>query len=557
MVCQPIISLADGSSLGYEALARPTALPPLDSPAVFLSLAGRLGIAREIESRWRTAALRTFGRSLPDGSMLFLNASPLEFTSGAMRASILASEVRRAGLTPEQVVLELTEGDHIVDFAELRRALGAFRSAGFLVAIDDVGAGPSSLQAIAELRPNFIKLDRWLATDIAFDAARRVIAESMVELARRTRARVVAEGVETVEQLNAFARLGVDAGQGFLLGRPSEEILDCLPTARATIQSIRTVGGELGAGLGQATVADLSVNAVLVDATVTGRELLELFEAESELAAVVVNDGGRPPNIVSRERLLRTFAEQFGPALYSRKSAAEFAVPATCIAPGTGLKEAAHIIIRRRPRYRTEPVVVASADRVVGVIEALDLLTAALEEEVLEARNANPLTGLPGNRRIREYFERMRDAGDTIVVYADIDQFKKFNDRFGFAAGDLAILQLASLLSRLAEACSAESFVGHIGGDDFIFAISERDLYQFRQGIAKELQGKWFDPDGSTECQRLTVTFGGIRVSDLHGRFEERSEALARFKAELKLGGGDCFRLAREVPPGAQPFAAA
>ncbi|HMO95820.1 MAG TPA: EAL domain-containing protein, partial [Tepidiformaceae bacterium] len=92
---------------------------------------------------------------------------------------------------------------------------------GFLLAIDDAGAGQSSLQSTVELRPNFIKLDRWLSRDIEFDRARRSMVEAIPGFAHQMRARVVAEGLETPEQVEAFIELGVDFGQGFVLGRPA------------------------------------------------------------------------------------------------------------------------------------------------------------------------------------------------------------------------------------------------------------------------------------------------------------------------------------------------
>lgn len=546
IVCQPIVSLADGSTLGYEALARPNESAPLDAPDYFLTLAGKLGLARDVESLWRTASLEEFGPRLPEGRLLFLNGSPLEFTTGTIRASVLAAEVKAAGLSPDGVVLEITEGDLVEDFAALRRALGAFRSAGFLIAIDDVGAGPSSLQAIAELRPNFIKLDRWLSTDIAFDGARRAIVESMVELARRTRARVIGEGLETPEQLAAFAQLGIDAGQGYIFGRPGSELLQCETAALEALQAIHGTENPPVRGT-PPTLSDLAVQPVMIDEWTTGHELLELFEAESDLPAVVLRSTGGSPRVVSRDRLLRTFAEQFGLALYARKPARELAVIATCFPPETAVRDAARLVVQRRSSARTEPVVVADEHGVVGVIEALELLRAALEEEVIEARHANPLTGLPGNLRIREYFQRLgTETAGLVAIYADIDRFKQFNDHSGFGAGDLAIARLAEVLSANSAMCRQKPFVGHIGGDDFIVVISEDDLPRFRDNVRIDLSGRWFDPESLSSSPSLTVTFAGIPLSELHGKFEEQAEILSRFKAELKRQGGGYFRLAGE-----------
>jgi len=542
MVCQSIISLDNGEVLGYEALARPVALEPLDSPATFLALAARIGLEQRVSALWRADALASFAKVVPAGSLLFLNISPGEFTSNAVRATSLTAEVVAAGLYPGRIVLELTEGDRVPDFGSLRRALGSFRSAGFLIAIDDVGAGPSSLQAIAELRPNFIKLDRWLATGIAFDGVRRSIAESMVELARRTRARVIAEGIETVEQLQAFARLGIEAGQGYYFGTPQSEPAECHADAKAEILKAVRLRAERAA---PRTLGAISVAPLVVPHNTTGKDLLELFEAEQELAAVVVECEGGDARIVSRERLLRIFAAQFGPSLHSKRSALELSSGALAFPATTLIREAARAVVRRQPGSRVEPVIVTHPDGSVGIIEALDLLQAALEEEVFEARHSNPLTGLPGNRRIREFFELLTDRDRArVAVYVDIDRFKQFNDRFGFAAGDLAITRLAGLLQEAASVCDGREFIGHIGGDDFVLAIPLEHLAAVRARIEQACAARWFDPDHLTECPDLTVTFAGINLADLHGSYEDQAEALARFKARLKGDGGARFEVA-------------
>ncbi|MBK9545021.1 MAG: EAL domain-containing protein [Dehalococcoidia bacterium] len=138
--------------------------------------------------------------------------------SGHTTAGALEATTRQFGLSPERVVLELTEGEKIDDFDRMRRVLGGFRSRGFLIAIDDAGAGQSSLQSVVELRPDYIKLDRWLSRDIEFDRSRRSMVQALVGFAHQVRARVVAEGIETYEQLDAFIDLGVDFGQGYIFG---------------------------------------------------------------------------------------------------------------------------------------------------------------------------------------------------------------------------------------------------------------------------------------------------------------------------------------------------
>lgn len=540
-VSQPIVSIQSGRPLGIEALTRPHGEPPLDSPSAFLALASRLGVARAVEADWRTDTLRELGGKLPDGILLFLNASPLEFTEGTLRAQNLSSEVRLAGLTPENVVLEITEGDRIHDFGSLRQSLGPFRSAGFQIAIDDVGAGPSSLQAIAELRPHFIKLDRWLATDIGFDDARRAVVESMVTLARRVKASVIAEGVESADQVRAFAELGVAAVQGYFIGMPRPGLASPEPDAIKEIEACRLSQRRRSRKWSE-TVEGVASQPVVVSPDMLGSELAQIFERDRELSAVVTTDGSSI-GVVTRDRFLRTFAEQYGPAIYGRRPIKELAMPASIVSPSSSIRDAARTALARRSASRNDPIVAADGREVVGIVDVLDLIEAALEEEVNEARESNPLTGLPGNRSIRQFIERLTPAQrhSLTAIYADIDHFKQFNDRFGFGAGDLAIAKLAGLLQQSVTVCQRPSFIGHIGGDDFLLVVDDVDLNSLRRELSTRMGGMWLGPSSDTDCDRVSVTFAAAPLAALRGTFEDQAEQLSRFKTELKLGGGDCF----------------
>ena len=122
----------------------------------------------------------------------------------------------------DRVVLEVTERSAIRDIPTFRAALDALRGQGFRIAIDDAGSGYASLQAIAELRPNFLKVANTLVTGLHADTIKRDVVEMLVNLARRIDAQCVAEGIETPEDLEECRRLGIPYGQGFYLGVPEE-----------------------------------------------------------------------------------------------------------------------------------------------------------------------------------------------------------------------------------------------------------------------------------------------------------------------------------------------
>ena len=212
IVYQPIIDLADGAVLGVEALARFPSLPER-GPDLWFEEAHLVARGAELE----LLAIELAGASLarlPPHAYLALNVSPATVLGGKLGA-------RLEGLPLERVVLEITEHAPIGEYSALVAALAPLREAGLRLAIDDAGSGYASFRHILQLQPDIIKLDRSLISDIDSDAGRRALAAALTGFAKATRCRVVAEGIETPAELATLRDLGVDAGQGWLLGRPA------------------------------------------------------------------------------------------------------------------------------------------------------------------------------------------------------------------------------------------------------------------------------------------------------------------------------------------------
>ncbi|PFG75424.1 bifunctional diguanylate cyclase/phosphodiesterase [Tepidiforma thermophila] len=549
-LCQPIGSLSTGDILGYEALSRPEAPAPLDAPQEFLAAASACNLLEQVDHAWRLAAVARLGRLLAHEQLLFLNCTPTALTSGLLGPASFQSIVRRHGLQPERVVLEITEERAISDFDQMRRIVSAFRTAGFLFAIDDAGAGPSSLQSIVELRPDFIKLDRWLARDIEFDRGRRSMVEAICTFARQVGARVVAEGIETREQLAAFVELGADFGQGYFLGRP--EALPCPvgPDARLAIHRANRQRREAPV---VTRVGDLVTITPTVNAETPGARLMDHFARNRHLEAVIVLDGSQVEGIVTRGRIFERMSGQFGLPLNGRRPAAELCVPATCVDASVSPRVAARAALERAAPFQQDPLVILDGTALAGIVRVHELLQAVLAEEVAEARHLNPLTGLPGNRRIREHLERLRtDPAGWYVFYADLDRFKLFNDACGFAHGDAAIYELSRILVDAANAGRHDAFVGHVGGDDFILVLHQDDLEPFRAACYRVLsRPRWFDPDGKLPADiSLTVSIAGCPLDRLaHLEYAELAAILANAKRLVKHAGGNTFHIFEDLAP--------
>jgi len=219
---QPIFSVRRKSVVGLEALSR--GIGPrgdLIAPYTLFKQAAAEGIAGAVEDLCRESAVRNFHRlrTRPEELLLFLNLDLTGMTKPSALSAELEALIRAPGLDPRNVGVEFLESrlDDVGRFGELAAAL---RQRGFLVVLDDVGAGHSNLDRIPLLRPDVIKIDRSLITGVDADYYKQETLKSLVGLSRRIGALVVAEGIETEGEAIAALELGVDLLQGFYLSRP-------------------------------------------------------------------------------------------------------------------------------------------------------------------------------------------------------------------------------------------------------------------------------------------------------------------------------------------------
>jgi diguanylate cyclase (GGDEF)-like protein len=234
-VFQPLVALATGQISGYEALTR-FKQPPKRFPDQWFNLAARVGLGAALEAHAIKKALAVPGR--PPGIYLSLNLSP---------STLRAPEVQ--AVLPEDLtglVIEVTEHELATDDAALATDLASLRARGARVAVDDAGAGYAGLQQLMRVAPDLIKLDRSLVQNIHEDTAKQALVESFVRFGRRTGAQVVAEGIETEEELGVLSDLDVTYGQGYFLAKPGPPWVAVSPWVSEKLLR-RSLGGQMSA----------------------------------------------------------------------------------------------------------------------------------------------------------------------------------------------------------------------------------------------------------------------------------------------------------------------
>ncbi|MCM2255395.1 MAG: EAL domain-containing protein [Vicinamibacteria bacterium] len=217
---QPIVSLEDNSVLGHEVFSRGAAGSPFEDPERLFTLAERTGRLQTLERVCRRQALSTVRRHLPAGAKLFINTSAASLADPELAGNTFARMVEGAGLAKGDVVLEITERVALSERRQFREALAGLKRRGFQIAVDDMGAGYSSLQSLVDVEPDYLKFDMTLVRHIDRSLIKRSLLETLVDLASRIGARVIAEGIEVESEYQVLRELGVPLGQGRLLAPP-------------------------------------------------------------------------------------------------------------------------------------------------------------------------------------------------------------------------------------------------------------------------------------------------------------------------------------------------
>lgn len=295
VVFQPVVDLVRGTVAGYEALSRFRG-PPQQPPDAWFSAAERLGLEPELQARALATALAARSR-LPANAFLALNVDPNLLVSGPVE--LVLREASPLG----GVVLELTEHTVVEDYPALAEAVGRVRAAGAMIAVDDAGAGYASLSHIVALRPDFVKLDRSMVSDVDRDSVKRALVELLGAFAGQVDAWLIAEGVERESEMEALASLGVPLGQGYLLGRPGPEWVPVDAAVASRIVRHARAGAESSVVAGLAEAAPAVVDGDKLRAT-------RAFDADPSLDLVALLDRWeRPVGWVDRAGTRRPCAQ--------------------------------------------------------------------------------------------------------------------------------------------------------------------------------------------------------------------------------------------------------
>ncbi|TVU88335.1 GGDEF domain-containing protein [Vreelandella titanicae] len=503
---QPIVDASQQAIYGYEALIRGPKTSPLHSPLRLFEVATQAGKLVELDLLCRRLAIQRFAElDLP--GLLFLNVMPLTIVERDFREGLTLGFIRDSGLPPERVVIELTEHVPIHDYELMRQAVDHYRTMGFQVALDDLGAGHSSLRHWSELRPDFVKLDRHFISGIDQDPAKREFLRSILDVARSLDCQVIAEGVETAAEHLCLWELdrGLALLQGFYFARPTQLPPLELNTLLPATTHLKSPAGRTARSILRA------IDAITTDCAVPS--ISERFRQHPSLRCVAVLEKSKPLAVVRRNAFLTLFTNPYSHSLYAKRRVLDVADTRMLVAEADTPLEILSQQLTDSQDIEQEDFVIVNADGdYLGMGNIVDLLREITAIQVRQARHANPLTGLPGNILINETLAAYLAAGlGFAAAYVDLDNFKAFNDAYGYARGDHIIISLSRLLQAQVE--NAGGFIGHIGGDDFMMLLPLEHWESVCQQILHSFEV--MAPGFYEEADRLQ---GGIQIENRQNR---------------------------------------
>ena len=463
---QPIVDFQSQSIMGYESLIRGPSDSALHNPVMLFDIARREGALPELDLLCKRTGINEFKAKRLAGK-LFLNTTPQGLFEPDHRTGLTLEYLLKIGLRPEHVVIELTEQYPMTDFSVVGRALEHYRKMGFEIAIDDLGAGYSGLTRWAELRPEYVKIDRHFIENIHSDSVKQSFVRSIVDIAKELQCKVIAEGIERREECQTLIDMGVPLGQGYYFGRPQANPIPILSESlflAADGASFRNQPWQC-----REDILNLLSPAPFLQRHASLEQAYSLFVEDENLSAIAIVDQSMAPiGLIRRSKLFNTFSSQYGRSLHGTKPVLNFMDSQIVVVDrSASIDQASNLITDKMKTQIEADFIIADQKKYLGIGKVLGLLKKITDLQIRNARYANPLTLLPGNVPIYERLDELiADQVNFTVAYCDLDNFKPYNDVYGYFEGDRVIKLIADILRDNIH--KTEDFIGHVGGDDFI-----------------------------------------------------------------------------------------
>lgn len=484
---RPMVSLRDGAKTGCEgffacggAEKLPDMRPDVSLCADCLSLQNCF------------AALLTAFARLGGENNLFLRIPAGVLCKLLFQQKHLLDQPAFFEVPPENICVEIVGLDgKETSLEQVLSAADLLRRRRFKLALGGIGGGQPDVSLILHLRPQFVMLGAPLVERLDTDSFRQSLVKSVCEFCRSADITAVADGVQTRSELEALVGAGAHQARGvcvapFAVREPHlhEGVTDF----------IRVCNSDRNHMLFH-TISEVYIGHFRSDGTTTGpgtpgEEVYAMLMHSGNVQEIaVVGPDGRVGGLVTRTRIDHMLSGQFGYSLHAKRPVSLIMDRTPLIVDYTAPIDAVSRMAMARPAEKLyDCIIVTREGRYEGIVTIKTLLEKSMEIEVSNARHLNPLTGLPGNRIIEQHLRHVcvNTRNPFTVLYIDIDNFKAYNDVYGFEKGDGIIAMLAEAMHH---AVPESGFIGHVGGDDFIAVLETYDVQQICQTLIDTFDG--------------------------------------------------------------------
>lgn len=515
---QPIVNIHSGVCYGYEALLRNHVAAGFSSIVELFDAAHKDQVLHAVDLFLREKAITKFTKlEWKHQVKLFFNLDNRVLNSADYKPGNTLNQLKFANMSQDAFCFEISERHELPQNKVVADVLNNYRAQGFKIAVDDCGAGFAGLKLLYYVRPDFIKIDRFFIQDITDDLNKRIFVSSLVNLAHILGSIVIAEGVETEKEYHSCRNIGCDLIQGYLVQRPTVDMsqlqirYDHIKELSEEEQRRDKSGDKKLIDMQMEYIEPVSICSNVFD-------VFERFKTRQHHTFFpVVNNNHEPLGIISDKSFKDYTFSRFGSQLLQNPSIGKNLNRFITKFPITDIHTPVEKILEiYTQNEHIEGIIIVDNLKYKGFLNARSLLKVLNEKNLAIARDQNPLTKLPGNTLIHKYVSEAMLENDTphYFVYFDFDNFKPYNDTYGFRQGDRVILLFSEILKSRAQ--NLYGFAGHIGGDDFFMGVKGMELNKVYAKVQKLVNR--FKNDVSSFYDPEAIEAGCILAKDREGR---------------------------------------
>ncbi|MFW3340519.1 GGDEF domain-containing protein [Aliarcobacter butzleri] len=489
---QPIIYSHSGKIYAVEALLRNiNEIPGLMSIDDLFDLAFNDDYLYELDLQLREKAISKFAKIKQSNLKLFYNLDNRIIYNKNYSQGNTAKILKKYNLNKDSICFELSEKGTAIEQNALSTMLQRYKESGYKIAIDDFGIGVSGLKLLYFSEAHIIKLDRFFITNIDQDSKKKLFCSSIIEMAHIMGMQVIAEGIETAKEFYTCKDIGADFIQGYLVQKPTTNI-DKIEKIYKNIYSL--ISEDKRASQKNFIDEKFIENILPLNVNTSLYDLFLHFKENTKSHFVPITDEfGNFLGIIYESDIKKISYSQYGLSLAQNRTFSstllKYIKPALSVEISWGIDKILEIY--NLNSNNSLGIFITSSDKYIGFINLNSLLTLSYKRNIEIATNQNPLTKLPGNNQIEKFIDKSfkKNQKDiTHIIYFDFNDFKPFNDIYGFRQGDRAILIFSELLQKR---YSKDSFIAHIGGDDFFVGLKNKDkedIFELTSNVQDEFR---------------------------------------------------------------------